>query len=99
MSLSNLSNHLAGSPVRPLAEAQLITVAAAAIRNSSTTPERRVWASNVLSNPAAACDQRVMGMLITNPTIFAALEADTVPPDSDIEYVITAEVLPLIAPA
>jgi hypothetical protein len=52
----------------------------------------------VLSNPDAAADARVMNVVVTNPTVAAKLDADEAVTDSEIEYVVTAEVLPLIAP-
>ena len=97
--LSSLANHLTGSPLKPLVEAQLVRIAGAAIRNSATSPERRAWASNVLSANGVMESNRVMGVVLTNVTIISALEAGNTPSDSDIEYVVTNEVLPLIAPA
>lgn len=95
--LSTLANHLNGSPLKPLVEAQLVRIAGAAVRSPETTPERRVWASNVLSAQGAVDSNRVMGVMLTNPTILAGLDGG-VPSDQDIEYVVTAEVLPVIAP-
>lgn len=97
--LSTLANHLTGSPLKPLVEAQLVKIAGAAIRSPETSPERRVWASNVLSAQGAVDSNRVMGVMLTNTSIITALEAGNTPSDSEIEYVIAAEVLPLIAPA
>ena len=97
--LSSLANHLTGSPLKPLVEAQLVRIAGAAIRNPATSPERRAWASNVLSAQGGVDSNRVMGVVLTNATILSALEAGNTPSDSDIEYVVTNEVLPLIAPA
>lgn len=97
--LSTLANHLTGSPLRPLVEAQLVRIAGAAVRNSETTPERRAWASNVLSAEGRVDSSRVMGMVLTNVTIAAKLETAETPSDQEIEYVVVSEVLPLIAPS
>lgn len=98
--LSQLSTRMNGNtPLRPLVAAALIKVAGADVRNASASGERRTWASNVLSNPEAACDARVMNVVLTNPSVATTLDADGTPTDSDLEYVVAAEVLPLIAPA
>ena len=66
--LSSLANHLTGSPLKPLVEAQLVRIAGAAIRNPATSPERRAWASNVLSANGVMESNRVMGVVLTNVT-------------------------------
>lgn len=96
--LANLANHLAGSPLRPLVEAQLVRIAGAALRDPGTSAERRAWASNVLSANGSLDTNRVMGVVLTNPTVLGTLDAGDTPSDGDIEYVVTAEVLPVIAP-
>ncbi|WP_339096176.1 hypothetical protein WDJ50_02485 [Deinococcus sp. VB142] len=99
MTLATLANHLNGSPIQPLVEAQLVKIAGADIRRSDLSPERRAWASNVLSAEGRVDSSRVMGMVLTNVTIAAKLEAGETPSDQEIEYVVVSEVLPLIAPS
>lgn len=97
--LSELSARINGNtPLRPLVVAALVKVAGADVRNASASGERRTWASNVLSNPDAAADARVMNVVITNPTVATKLDTDVEVTDTEIEYVVAAEVLPLIAP-
>ena len=97
--LTTLANHLTGSPLKPLVEAQLVKIAGATIRSPDTSPERRAWASNVLSAEGGVDSSRVMGMVLTNVTIAAKLEAGETPSDQEIEYVVVSEVLPLITPS
>ena len=98
MSLTKLSNHLHGSPLRPLVEAQLVRIAGADVRNPNTSPERRAWANQILETNGMHDSTRVMGVVLTNPTIMTALEAGNTPPDGDIEYVVIQEALPVVVP-
>lgn len=86
------------SALRPLVVAALVKVAGADVRNPEASDERRTWASNTLGNPEGVADTRVMNIVLTNPSIATTLDADGTPSDNDLEYVVAAEVLPLIAP-
>jgi len=98
-SLAQLATYITTVPSKVLVTAELVRIAGAAVRDPNLSPERRKWATGVLQDPEAATSPLVMNVLLTNPTIAPTLATGDVPPDGDIEYVLAAEILPMIAPA
>lgn len=97
MKLTTFADNLAGSPVSALLFAELDRQAALILRDHSSGQNARNWATQQLSGQLG--NRVALAVFLTNPTIAATVDAGNTPSDSDIEYVVVAEVLPVIIPA
>jgi hypothetical protein len=101
MNLTKLHDALYTSELRTdltaRSSAALLTQAGIIVRSPTASPSRKEWALRVLSDPKSHVEP-IIGFLLTNGTVQGHLDSNTEIPDGDIEYIVTAEVLPVIAP-
>lgn len=84
------------TPLRDLLDAELDRQAALTLRNPEASQNARTWANQQLNGQLI--NRVPLALLLTNPTIAAAVASGTTPPDADIQYVVTNEILPVIVP-